>query len=502
MDNERQAETVFAPSTAPGRAGVAVVRLSGPEAGAALRALTGAELPPPRRAALRRLCDPADHAPIDQALVLWFPGPGSFTGEDMAELQVHGGRAVMAAVLQCLARLPGLRPAEAGEFTRRAFDNGKLDLTAVEGLADLIDAETEAQRRQALRQMEGGLARRTAEWSARLTRVLAYAEAAIDFADEDLPEAMEAEALEAAAAVAAEIRAALADGRRGERLRDGLAAVILGPPNAGKSSLLNALAEREVAIVSETAGTTRDVIEVHLDLGGYPVTLADTAGLRTLAAERPRVAAGGSGPAVGVAEAPWDRAPLDPAPLDPAPLDSAQGDIEREGMARARQRAEAADLKVLVFDLAAERSPRRGMAMAEADLLGFADHRSLLVLNKADLVSPAAADAAAERMTAVAGAAPIVVSARSGAGLDALLAALIRQAEDCFAGGTAEITRARQRRALEDGLAALERVGTAGLPELRAEDLRLAVRALGRVTGRVDVEDLLDIVFQDFCIGK
>lgn len=485
MNNAPQEETIFAPSTAAGRAGVAVVRLSGPRAGAVLRALTGTELPVPRRASLRRLCNPADGRPIDRGLVLWFPAPGSFTGEDMAELHVHGGRAVIAAVLQCLVAQPGLRPAEPGEFTRRAFDGGKLDLTEVEGLADLIDAETEAQRRQALRQMEGGLARRTADWSGRLTRVLAHAEAAIDFADEDLPEAMEAEALAAAAAVAMEIRAALADGRRGERLREGLAAVILGAPNAGKSSLLNALAEREVAIVSETAGTTRDVIEVHLDLEGYPVTLADTAGLRALAAERPAAAVGGSNPAA-VAQAHWD--------------------IEREGMARARRRAEAADLKVLVFDLAAERSAAG--AAPDGDLLAFADDRSLLVLNKADLVSPAEAAAAAERLTLATGAGgggeavPLVVSARSGAGLDDLLAALIRHAEECFEGGTAEITRARQRHALEDCAAALERMKGAALPELRAEDLRLAVRALGRVSGRVDVEDLLDIVFQDFCIGK
>ena len=478
-------ETIFAPSTAPGRAGVAVVRVSGPQAGKALSALSGGPLPVARQASLRRLRDPESGERIDHALVLWFPAPKSFTGEDVAELHLHGGRAVVAAVLTALAGLPGLRPAAPGEFTRRAFDHDKLDLTAVEGLADLIDAETDAQRRQALRQMEGGLARLIEDWRSRLTRVLAHFEAAIDFSDEELPEALDREALAAAGGVAAEIETVLADGRRGERLREGLNAVILGAPNAGKSSLLNALAQREAAIVSALAGTTRDVIEVHLDLGGYPVTLVDTAGLR---------AAEGS-----------DAAPLAAATAAPTANDAQPPDghwaVEREGMARARARAEAADIKLLVFDLQAERP-------LVPEVMGLRDDRSLVVLNKADVAVPerlAAARRALEADHAAEAEAGIVVSARDGSGLSDLLAAMLRRAADHFERGGGEeaaITRLRHRRALEDCRSALRGAAAAALPELIAEELRVAVRALGRVTGRVDVEDLLDIVFSEFCIGK
>ncbi len=455
-------DTTFAPSTAPGRAGVAVIRISGPASGAALRALAGDPLPEPRRAVLRRIKDPAAGGAIDHGLVLWFPGPASFTGEDLGELQLHGGRAVIAAALEALAVLPGLRPAEPGEFTRRAFDNGKLDLSAVEGLADLIDAETEAQRRQALRQMEGGLARRTGDWAARLTRVLAHFEAAIDFVEEELPEDLGEAALGEAAAVAGEIAAALDDHHRGERLREGLSAVILGAPNAGKSSLLNALAQRDVAIVSETAGTTRDVVEVHLDLGGYPVTLADTAGLRAL-----------------------------------EKADDPQAAIERAGMARARERAERADIKLLLVDLDAA----LGDETALDGVAALHDSRSLVLLNKADLCDPAAVQDLARQ---IADWDPIAVSAKTGAGLDQVLDRLVTLAGESFGGAEAAagISRHRHRRALEDCRDALARVGTAELPELVAEELRLALRALGRVTGRVDVEDLLDIVFADFCIGK
>ncbi len=455
-------DTIFAPSTAPGRAGVAVVRISGPNAGAALTALGGTPLPAPRRAVLRRIRQPASAAVIDRGLLLWFPGPASFTGEDLGELHLHGGRAVIAATLEALAGLPGLRPAEAGEFTRRAFDNGKLDLTAVEGLADLINAETEAQRRQALRQLEGGLARRCGDWAARLTRVLAHFEAAIDFVEEDLPADLGAAALREAVAVGEEIAAALDDRHRGERLREGLSVVILGAPNAGKSSLLNALARRDVAIVSETAGTTRDIVEVHLDLAGYPVTLADTAGLRPGAAG-----------------------------------DDPQAAIERLGMARARERAAQADVTLLLVDMAA--------ALAESDVVEHAralwDARALVLLNKADCCT----EAERERLSAALAAwDPVVVSARTGLGLDRALARLVGLAEEAFGGAEAAagITRLRHRRALQECREALVRAGAALLPELVAEELRLALRSLGRISGRVDVEDLLDIVFSDFCIGK
>ena len=475
-------DTIFALSSAPGRAGVAVVRVSGPEAGAALEALAGPR-PPERRAALARLRDPRSGAAIDRGLVLWLPGPRSFTGEDMAELHLHGGRAVIAAALEALAALPGLRPAEAGEFTRRAFDNGKLDLSEVEGLADLIAAETEAQRRQALRQMEGALSRRTEDWCAGLITTLAHAEAAIDFPDEELPQDLQNRLTRDILCLQRELSQYLDDRHRGERLRDGLYVAIIGPPNAGKSTLLNALARRPVAIVSEVAGTTRDVIEVHLDLGGYPVTLADTAGLR---AEAPDAGAEG------------------------------QAAVEAEGIRRARARAATADLKLAVFDLreATAGGGPDGPARAAQDppvldpaTLAFVDADTLVVLNKCDLVSnPARID--------VGGVPGWPISAKTGAGMTELLTRLEAEVEARLGGGgaSAAVTRVRHRRALEDCAAALERAAAACAPErvapelvapeLVAEDLRLALRALGRITGRVDVEDVLDVIFRDFCIGK
>lgn len=446
------ADTLFALSSGAGRAGVAVLRLSGPAAGAALAALAGA-LPAPRRASLRRLRDPADGRLLDRGLVLWLPAPGSFTGEEMAELQVHGGRAVVAALLEALGRLPGLRPAEPGEFTRRAFDRGRLDLAAVEGLADLIGADTEAQRRQALAQAEGLLGRAVADWADRLTVLLARVEAAIDFAEEELPEDLLAEAAEAAAALRVQLEAALAAPPAGERLREGLRIAILGAPNAGKSSLLNALARREAAIVSERAGTTRDVVEVALDLGGYPLLLADTAGLR-------------DAPAAGE--------------LDP---------VEAEGIRRSLARAEAADVKLLLFE--AGRPPDPGS-------LALLDGDSLAVWSKADLVGEGALP------ESLGGVAALPISMREGRGLEKLEARLgALAAERLGAAGEAPLlTRARQRRAVADCAEALARAESAPEPALFAEDLRLALRALGRLVGRVDVEDLLGRIFSEFCIGK
>jgi tRNA modification GTPase len=436
-------DTIFALSTAAGRAGIAVLRLSGPKAQSALQALAG-RLPAPRRASLARFRDPASGEAIDQGLMLLFPAPRSVTGEDVAELHVHGSRAVVAALLDSLGRMRGLRLAEPGEFARRAFLNGKLDLTEVEGLADLIAAETAAQRRQALRQLGGELGRLCEGWRQLLLAIQARLEAAIDFPEEDLPSDLLDNARAEAARLAAEIETQLADARRGERLRDGIAVAILGPPNAGKSSLMNALARREVAITSAIAGTTRDVIEVALDLKGYPVVLADTAGLRT-----------------------------------------ARDAIEEEGVRRARARAASADLKLVLLDA-------RQAAPDEA-LGALIDEDALVIANKIDLLPQGD-----PRPTGM-----IPLSVKTGEGMEDLLARLTAAvAERLAPGNAAVVTRARHRRALEDCVAALARFARAALPELAAEDLRLAVRALGRITGRVDVEDMLDVLFREFCIGK
>ena len=447
------AETIFALSTAPGRAGIAVVRISGPAAADALRSLAG-WIPEARKARLARLTDPRDGAGIDRGLVLWFPGPASQTGEDMAELHLHGGPSVVAGALEALGSLIDCRPAEPGEFARRAFENGKLDLSEVEGLADLIAAETAAQRRQALGQMGGALSARVEAWRDRLVRLMAHLEATIDFAEEEVPADLERRVKPEMVSLRDEMSSVLDDGGRAERLREGLSVAIIGPPNAGKSSLLNALARRDVAIVSAEAGTTRDLIEVHLDLGGYPVTLVDTAGLREVSD------LGG------------------------------QSGIEAEGIRRAQARAAAADVKLTVFDLRDLRDP-------DPATLKLLEGDCLIVLNKADLgYSPA--------LPRVAGRDALVVSARTGLGLEQVVVRLTEMAAEKLGGPgeVAVITRARHRVALNEAVEALARAETAGAVELVAEDLRLAARALGRITGRVDVEDLLDVIFRDFCIGK
>lgn len=429
-------ETIYALSSASGRAGVAVLRVSGPRAAAALEALTGQGVPRPRMAALRRFIDPETKAPLDRGLAIFFPAPASFTGEDVVELHLHGGRAVVGAALDALARLPGLRAADPGAFTRRAFENGKLDLTEVEGLADLIDAETQAQRAQALRQMEGALGQLYEGWRARLVRLLAYAEAEIDFPDEEVPGDLIAKLGPGIGRLQSEIAAHLDDGRRGEILRGGVEVAIVGPPNVGKSSLLNRLAGREAAIVSDEPGTTRDVLEVRLDIGGVPVTLVDTAGLR-----------------------------------------EAAGAVEREGVRRALARAERADLRLVI-------------AAPDAGDFALARDGDIRVLNKIDLGADVPAGA-------------IGVSAMTGAGLDALEAALKARVGSAYEGSEHPvITRARHREGLAECAAALARAGAGGDADLIAEDLRLAARALGRITGRVDVEELLDVIFRDFCIGK
>jgi tRNA modification GTPase len=450
--------TIFALSSGRPPAAIAVIRISGSQARPALERLTG-RVPDARKAALVRVCDPASGEAIDEALALWFPAPHSETGEDVAELQLHGGQAVIAAVLKALGTVAGCRLAEPGEFTRRAFENGKLDLTAVEALGDLIFAETSAQRRQAFRQLKGLIGDRAEAWRGRLIEALALVEARIDFSDEaDVPEDLIAPAAAIARSLRDEIAAALADRRRGERLRDGLVVAIAGPPNAGKSTLFNRLARREAAIVSPYAGTTRDVIEVHLDLDGYPLTILDTAGIR----------------------------------------DSSEP-VEQEGIRRARARAAEADLVLWVTDVSA--GGRMGADMAELN----EGPPHWLIQNKIDLLrSPLAQSGVKKNEHNFI----FSLSATEGEGLEEVIAALAQFATDFFAGGeNAVVTRARHRETLEQTAAALDRAvaeaaGASPREELIAEELRQASSALGRLTGRVDVEDVLDKIFRDFCIGK
>jgi|CXWL01.1.fsa_nt_gi tRNA modification GTPase len=432
--------TIVALASGAGRAGVAVLRLSGPQAGAALEALTDRPPPPPRIAARRAFCAPESGLSLDDGLALWFPGPASFTGEDVAELHVHGGPAVVAAMVQACLAVPGVRPAEPGEFTRRAFENGKLDLAEAEGLADLVDAETEGQRRQALRQRRGALSGLYEGWRARLIEAAALIEAEIDFPDEDLPGALAQRAGPILEALAADMARHLDDAHRGERVRDGYRIAIIGPPNAGKSSLLNALAQRQAAIVSDLPGTTRDIVEVRLVLAGFPVWIADTAGLR-----------------------------------------EAADAIEAEGVRRALERAEEADLRIGVVEADKATVPALLAALGDGDLV---------IKSKADVTGDTG---------------PLTVSAKTGQGIPELQALIASRVADALGREEAPaLTRVRHRRLVEEARAALERAlpALSAGPELAAEDVRLAAAAIGRLTGRIDVEDLLDEIFSRFCIGK
>lgn len=439
--------TIYALSTAPGRAAIAVIRISGPEAGAALGHLC-CKMPPPRQAALATLRHPATGDALDQALVLYFAGPESETGEDVVELQVHGGRAVVRAILEALATVPGCRPAEPGEFAHRAFVNGKIDLTAAEGLADLIDAETEAQRSQAMTLAGGRLGDLYETWRSRLIECQALVESAIDFSDEgDVSDEALAAAAERAAILREEIIAHLGGAERGEIIREGFRVVIAGPPNAGKSTLLNALARRDAAIVSEEAGTTRDAIEVHLDLAGLPIIVTDTAGIR-----------------------------------------ATEGAIEREGIRRTYDRARTADSIIWLADISDWVAPPDDLVPNAAAILR--------VGNKIDRL-PAGKDPAE--------AIDVGISARANTGLDALTDRIIAAAQDRIGGTGALVpTSVRQAFHLRAATEHLNQYlsGPSQDVELRAEDLRLAADSLGRITGRIDAEDILDQIFSRFCIGK
>jgi tRNA modification GTPase len=431
-------DTIFALSSGAPPAGVAVIRISGPQSRFVVETIAG-PLPAPRYAALRAMRHPGDGREVDRGLVLWFPAPASFTGDDCAEFQLHGGLAVIHAMLEALSELPGLRLAEPGEFSRRAFENGKLDLTELEGLSDLVSAETEAQRRQAVAQAGGALRARLEGWRSRIIAMRAAVEADFDFSDEDdVPGDVSADVWEKAGALAREIRRFLADGHAGEITRSGFQVVLMGPPNSGKSSLLNALARRDVAIVSEEAGTTRDVVEVALDLAGYKVVLIDTAGIR-----------------------------------------EAEGRVEQEGIKRARQRAASSDVVIWLSPVnEPDAEPDTGI---EAPVLKVRskDDSGALREGSVSVVRPGGLDWLIHRLSDL-------VPGKA------------------MAGEAAPVSRVRHRKSLEACVGLLEEAasGAALAPELRTELLRSAGDEIGRITGKIDVEDLLDIIFVEFCIGK
>jgi tRNA modification GTPase len=443
-------QTIFALSSGRPPSAIAIIRLSGPQAAPALTALAG-KLPVPRVATHVLLRD-ANRQPIDNAVVLWFPGPASVTGEDVAEFHIHGGRAVLAALLAALTPLEHLRAAEPGEFTRRAFENGKLDLTEAEGLDDLIHADTDRQRRQALRHLNGLLGDKARDWRMQIIEASALIEVGIDFADEgDVSTELIAPAVARIKALLGEIQQVLSAQGHSERMRDGLVVAIAGPPNVGKSTLMNQLARREVAIVSPHAGTTRDVIEVQLDLDGYPVTVIDTAGIRETD--------------------------------DP---------VEREGVRRARARAAEADLVLWLVDGPSDEKSHSGATP------------TWVVRNKIDLGHKTSRPLD-ELPSQEVGGVDFGISASRGDGIQRLISALVGFAQDYF--GSAEhglIGRARQRKLLEETAASLERsLAVMGKgEELAAEELRTAAHSLGKLLGRVDIEDVLDVIFHEFCIGK
>lgn len=434
------ADTIVALASGGLPAGVAVIRLSGPAVRRVAAAMLGV-VPVARRASLRAVKDSKGEL-IDRALVLLFEGPSSFTGEDVLEIHCHGSRAVVDAVVGAALEVEGVRLAEPGEFTRRAFDHGKLDLSAAEGLADLIDAETEGQRRQALRQMDGGLARAVEAIREKLLEAVAFGEAQIDFPDEDIPDGL-GPVLGGAIGQAQAMCQRLMDGARtARRVRDGFRIAIVGAPNAGKSSLLNCLAQSDVAIVSPVAGTTRDVLEVRIKLAGHLVLLSDTAGMR-----------------------------------------DSDDVVEAEGVRRAEARAREADLRLLVSD-----------SLDGFSVLGaFEQSGDLRVWSKADLRGQGGAPEGV-----------LSLSSLSGDGTGPLIDALSARLRQAPSQEESGLTRLRHVEALSECLVCLQRalVSDPSQIELVVEELRLAARALGRVTGRIGVEDVLDAVFSQFCIGK
>ena len=441
-------DTIYSLSTGAGSSGVAIIRLSGSASEEVLKILTRKQTPKPRLASLRRIHSPVNQDAIDEGIVIWFPGPNSYTGEDVVEFHVHGGPSITEEVLKSISTIGSCRIAEPGEFTRRAFQSGKMDLTSAEAVADLIDAKTIEQRRQALKQFDGQLAGLYDEWRKQLIDLLAYAESAIDFSDEELPENINKTIKHNILCIKDSIAQHIDDKMVGERIRSGFRVTIVGAPNSGKSSLLNRLATRDAAIVSDIAGTTRDVIEVQMNLEGFAVIISDTAGIR-----------------------------------------DAQNEVEVEGVRRARKSADEADLVVVVFDA--------------LDLPNISDltstyitDKSLVLINKVDVLEH-------NLPSEINGKEILGVSAKTGEGFEEFQLKLNQDIKNYFRNNEQPVlTRVRHREALEEALVSLNRSSQAKLPELVAEDIRLAVRSIGKITGRVDVEDVLDIIFNEFCIGK
>ncbi len=437
--------TIFALATPPAKSGVAIIRISGECALASLQSLSGKKDWQPNSARLCHIKNPESGDVIDQTLALYFKAPASFTGEDVVELQIHGSLAIIKEMLELLSKQQGLRHAEAGEFTKRAFLNGKMDLVEAEGLADLIDAETTEQKKLALTQIQGGLSRHYDDLRTRTLKALAHLEAYIDFPEEEIPEEVLSGLDNEVGDIKSLINNMLSDDRRGERIREGLNIVILGAPNAGKSSLLNCLAKREAAIVSQTAGTTRDVIEIHMDIKGFPVVLMDTAGLR-----------------------------------------EGEDDIEEEGVRRSLDRAKLADYKLIMFDGAEQAKDEQSR--------GLIDDNSLTIINKIDLL---------KTETTAQNSDYFYISTKTGEGLDKLLSAIEQKIIDGFSGAHAPmITRSRHRALLAEALYHLERFDSSAALELACEELRRAATDIGKITGKIAVDDVLGEIFSEFCIGK
>jgi len=442
--------TIYALSTGPGISGIAIVRVSGEDTKKVIKLITNAELPKPRVATLRKINKINTSELIDEGIILWFPGPESYTGEDMAEFHIHGSKAVIDALHHSISKIENCRLAEAGEFTKLAFQNGKINLLKAESIADLISAETEIQRQQAIKIMNGNSADKFNELREKLLKILSHVEAKIDFPDEDLPEDILKNIKKISNEVILNIKKILDDQKVGERIREGFKIAIIGPTNAGKSSLLNHLSNRDVAIVSEIAGTTRDVIETHLNIDGYPVVVSDTAGIR-----------------------------------------DSKNEIEKKGIKLALDKAENADLKLIVID--AKSMDFKGV------LKELMDENAILVVNKSDLLKE-------DLNSEIKNYEHVLISVKNNLNLEDLILKIKNKLKNKFI--TSEdilITRARHRQHLEQSLNYLknfEEKNEAEDFDKAAEDLRLATRHLGMIVGKVDVDEILGSIFNDFCIGK